>query len=299
MKFTVTGATGFIGNMLVNRLLEERHYVTTLSRSSKPGMPSQAAWAAWDPVSGEPPAEAITNADVIVHLAGEPVAQRWNPEVKRRIRDSRVIGTRNLVSGIQKAKFPPKTLISASAVGYYGDRGEETLTEQSAPGTGFLSDVCVEWEREARAAEAVIVRVVVVRIGIVLGRGGGALDKMLLPFRAGVGGKIGSGRQWMPWIHIDDLVNLFLFCATTSDLTGPVNGVGPQPVRNAAFTDALAAAVHRPAVMPVPAFALKLMMGEMAEVTLHSQRIIPAAATRAGFPFAFPTLQSALADVLK
>src|SRR4051794_7166838 len=161
-----------------------------LSRGRKPGMATQAGWAAWNPVSGEPPAEAITNADVVIHLAGEPVAQRWNAEVKQRIRDSRVFGTRNLVNGIQKARFPPRVLVSASAVGFYGDRGEETLTEASGPGSGFLPQVCVEWEREARAAEALGVRVVLLRIGIVLGRGGGALEKMLPPFRAGVGGKI-------------------------------------------------------------------------------------------------------------
>lgn len=299
MKFTVTGATGFIGKMLVNRLFEDRHYVTILSRKRNPNMPSQAAWAAWNPIAEEPPAEAITNADVVIHLAGEPVAQRWNAAVKQRIRDSRVLGTRNLVSGIQKAKFPPKMLISASAVGFYGDRGDETLTETSPPGAGFLSEVCVEWEREARAAEAMNVRVVVVRIGIVLGREGGALEQMLLPFRAGVGGKIGSGRQWMPWVHIQDLVDLFLFCTATGDLTGPVNGVAATPVRNADFTDALASTLHRPAIVPVPAFALKLLMGELAESALHSQRVLPVAATAAGFKHRFPDVRSALADVLK
>jgi uncharacterized protein (TIGR01777 family) len=279
--------------------LEDRHYVNVLGRTRKVDMGSRVAWAAWNPAVDEPPQESINNTDVVVHLAGEPVAQRWNADVKRRIAESRVLGTRNLVAGIRKAKYPPKVLVSASAVGYYGDRGDELLTEASPPGSGFLPDVCVQWEREALEAVNLGVRVAMVRIGIVLGSGGGALQKMLPAFKAGVGGKLGSGRQWMPWIHLKDLVNLFLFAAATAGLSGPVNGTSPEPVRNSDFTEALARTLHRPAVMPVPAFALKLLMGEMAGVTLESQRAVPAVARDAGFKHEFTDVSSALADVLK
>lgn len=298
MRFTVTGATGFIGKKLVDRLLEERHYVNILGRTRKVAVDSRAAWAAWNPLTEEPPPEAINNSDVVIHLAGEPVAQRWTEEVKRRIRESRVIGTRNMVRGIHKAKYPPKVLVSASAVGYYGDRGDEELTEASPPGEGFLPEVCAEWEREAQGAANAGVRVAMIRIGIVLGHGGGALEKMVPPFRLGIGGRIGSGHQWMPWIHIDDVVNLLVFAATQQDTRGPVNGSSPGPVRNSDFTEALAHALHRPAVIPVPTFGLKLLMGEMAEVTLQSQRVLPAAAMNAGFRFRFTDVRSALADVL-
>jgi uncharacterized protein (TIGR01777 family) len=248
-------------------------------------------------MQGPAPVDALQNADAIIHLAGEPVAQRWNSEVKRRIAESRSIGTRNLVDSLSRLDRKPAVLISASASGYYGDRGEETLTESSAPGSGFLPDVCVAWEREALKAEALGIRVVLMRTSIVLHPDGGALKQMLPPFKAGVAGRLGSGKQWMPWIHIDDLIRLFLFGSQTPGLKGPVNA-NAGAVRNEEFTADLARVLHRPAVIPTPIFGLKLLFGEMASVLLASQQMVPEAARRAGFEFQHPTLPGALADLL-
>jgi uncharacterized protein (TIGR01777 family) len=252
----------------------------------------------WDPVKGEPPAESLRDTGAVIHLAGEPVAQRWNDAVKGRIRGSRVIGTRNLVQAISKLPQRPSALICASAIGYYGSRGDDMLPEEAGPGSDFLAQTCVEWEKEAIAAGQYGLRVVRVRIGVVLDARGGALKRMLPPFKMGVGGKIGSGKQWMSWVHLDDLAGLFRF-ALENSISGPINGVAPYPVTNADFTKALAAAVHRPAIFPVPPFALKLMFGEMADVLLASQRVQPRQAETAGFRFKFPQLQPALADLLK
>jgi uncharacterized protein (TIGR01777 family) len=225
------------------------------------------------------------------------VAQRWSDDVKRRIRDSRVTGTRNLVAGLRAANPIPETLISASAVGFYGDRPGETLTESSPPGTGFLPEVCREWEREAEAVRDLGVRVALIRIGLVLGAGGGALEKMLPPFKLGVGGRLGAGTQYMPWIHLDDLCALFEF-ALVHPLHGPLNGSAPNPVTNAEFTRVLASTLHRPALIPVPRFAINLLYGEMAQILFQSQRAVPRAAESAGFRFKYPELGAALADVL-
>jgi uncharacterized protein (TIGR01777 family) len=234
----------------------------------------------------------------VIHLAGENVAQRWTAEARRRIRDSRVESTRNLVRALAKLERKPGVLVCASAVGYYGSRGDETLTEASAPGAGFLPDVCVAWEREAQAAEALGIRVVRMRTGVALDPRGGALKKLLPVFRMGAGGRLGDGRQWMPWIHLDDLAALFVF-VLENPVAGPVNAVAPQPVSNADFTRELALALHRPALLPVPALALRLLLGEMSEVLLASQRVVPQAAEAAGFRFRFPELGGALRDLLK
>jgi hypothetical protein len=293
MNYLVTGATGFIGRKLVGHLLAGGHSVNYLSRRRNPTMDSRAAFFCWNP--GEPPPlNAVPRLDAIVHLAGEPVAQRWTAEVKKRIITSRVDATRKLVDAIRELKYKPAVLVSASAVGYYGDRGEQILTEQSAPGTGFLAGVCVEWEREAMRAAGSGVRVVPVRIATVLGREGGALPKMLLPFRFGLGARLGAGRQWMPWIHVDDLVELLVFAATSPNVVGPLNGASPQPVTNADLTSALARAVHRPAFLSAPRFALRLALGEMSDVLFQSQRVLPAAVESAGFRFAYPRLEQAL-----
>ena len=234
----------------------------------------------------------------MIHLAGEPVAQRWSAAVKQRIRDSRVIGTRNLVQALAKLQSRPATLICASAVGYYGSRGDETLVESSPPGTGYLAEVCTAWEKEATAAEDLGMRVVRLRTGVVLDARGGALQRMLPPFRMGAGGKLGNGKQWMPWIHIQDLVGLIQF-ALVNPMKGPLNGVAPYPVSNADFTKALAAAVKRPAIFPVPGFALRVLFGEMSEILLASQRVLPKEAEAASFPFRYTQLAPALADLLK
>jgi uncharacterized protein (TIGR01777 family) len=297
MWIAITGASGLIGRRLVKVLGEAGHQLTVFSRHAVADLPGNVRLALWRP--GEaPPAGALMDADAIVHLAGENVAQRWTADAKRRIRDSRVEGTRTLVETLAALPRRPGALVCASAVGYYGSRGDEILDERSAPGTGFLPEVCVGWEREAQAAEALGLRVARLRIGIALDSGGGALARMLPPFRMGAGGRLGDGRQWMSWIHLDDLAELFRF-VLESGISGPVNGVAPNPARNADFTKALAHAINRPAMLPVPEFALRLLFGEMAEVLLGSQRVAPRAALEAGFRFRRPELETALADLLK
>jgi uncharacterized protein len=260
-------------------------------------LPAGVRLALWKPGQA-PPAEALADADAIVHLAGENVAQRWTADARRRILGSRVEGTRRLVEALAGLPRRPAALVCASAIGYYGDCGDAILDETSAPGAGFLPEVCVAWEREALAAEALGRRVARLRIGVVLDRRGGALARMLPPFRMGAGGRLGDGRQWMSWIHLDDLAGLFRF-ALENNLAGPVNAVAPNPARNADFTRTLAGALHRPAFVPVPGFALRLLFGEMAEVLLGSQRVHPKAAQSAGFRYRFPDLAPALKDLLR
>ncbi len=297
MKIAVSGGTGFIGRRIVERLLENGHYVGVWSRH--PGRENRAAVASyyWDPLAGEPPVNSINTMDAVIHLAGEPVAQRWNAAVKSRIRDSRVLGTRRLVDAIAKAQHKPKVLVSASAIGYYGDRGEEILTESSAPGTGFLVDVCGAWEAEADRAAQFGLRVVKLRIGFVLGKGGGALAQMVPAFRASVGGRLGSGKQWMPWVHIGDVADMFVH-AVENDVAGVWNATSPNPATNAAFTREMAKTLHRPAVFPVPPFALKVLFGELAQHMLDSARVIPDAALKANYPFRYPELGPALRNLL-
>jgi hypothetical protein len=295
MKLTLTGATGFIGRRLVNRLMAERHELNILSRTPRPG--HRPRYFEWNPARQDPPAAAFEGCDAVIHLAGEPLAQRWTAAAKERIRASRVEATQRLVRAIAALPDRPRTLISASAIGYYGSRGDEVLTEESARGEGFLPDVCGAWEREAEVAAEMGLRVVRVRAGVVLGHGG-ALEKMLPPFRAGVGGRLGSGRQWMSWVHIDDLVELFVLAVRNEAVSGPLNATAPNPLTNSEFTRLLARALHRPALVPVPALALKLMFGEMASVLLGSQRVIPAAAQRAGFEFRYPKAGAALQKIV-
>jgi uncharacterized protein (TIGR01777 family) len=234
----------------------------------------------------------------VIHLAGEPVAQRWTHAAKRRILGSRVAGTRTIVDAIGLCRQKPEVLISASGVGYYGSRGDEILTEGASPGSDFLAGVCQAWEAEARKAEAFGVRVVNPRIGLVLDAAGGALEKMLLPFKFGVGGRIGSGAQWVSWIHLSDLIGLVRFAILEPSLHGPLNAVAPDPVTNAEFTKELAAALHRPAIFPVPGLVLKLAVGEMSEMLLGSQRVLPEGAQAAGFRFRYAKLADALAEIL-
>lgn len=294
MRITITGATGLIGGVLRQHLAAQNHELRCLSRRA----PTQPGWYAWGPGSGTPPQESLEGSDAVIHLAGEPVAQRWNAEVKRRIRSSREQGTQALVAGLAALPRKPGALVSASAIGYYGDRADEVLTEQAFPGSDFLSGVCVEWERSAHLADALGVRVVCIRIGIVLAARGGALGKMLPPFRLGLGGPIAGGQAWMSWIHLEDLARLFAWAVENPGVRGPVNAVSPGAVRNAAFTRSLGAALHRPALFPVPALALKLMYGEMARVVLGSQHVVPDVATQSGFQFRWPDLDPALRDLI-
>lgn len=298
MKITISGASGLVGRRLFQVLSEAGHSVHVLSRHASTHLPGAAGLWVWDPLQAPPPVESVARADVVVHLAGEPVAQRWSDEVKRRIRESRVTGTRQLVDVLAGLGRKPAALVCASAIGYYGDRGDEVLNESAPPGRGFLPGICIEWEREARAAEALGVRVATIRIGIVLDRRGGALPQMLTPFRLGVGGRLGPGQQWMSWIHLDDLAELFRF-VIEQPVSGALNGVAPEPVRNVEFTRLLAEGLHRPAVFPVPRMALRALFGEMAGVLLESQRVTPRAAEAAGFRFRFPQLRPALADLLR
>ena len=293
MNITLTGASGFLGKRLIQTLQTSQHKLRVLGRRPVEG----AEFFAWDSLTGEPPAGALAGTNAVIHLAGEPVAQRWTPEVKRRILDSRVIGTRNLLHALSTQSPRPEVLISASAIGIYGSRGDEILTEASTHGKGFLTEVGEAWEREAEMAESLGIRVIRLRIGVVLGQGGGALEKMLPPFRLGLGCRLGSGRQWISWIHIEDVVNLIAF-ALQEKISGPVNATAPNPVTNAGFTQQLGAALHRPAAFAVPGFALKLAYGEMAEVVLEGQRVLPAAALKAGYHFRFPNLEPALAQIL-
>lgn len=297
MNYLITGATGFIGQRLVNYLLSNGHEVNYLGKQRSMALDGRAAFHLWKR-NEEPSLNSVPRLDTIVHLAGEPVAQRWNEKVKQAIYSSRVDGTRKLVTAIGNLRHKPSVLVSASAVGIYGNRGDEILTEKSAPGKDFLADACLGWEREALRAGEFGVRVVTVRIGIVLGSQGGALKQMLVPFRLGAGGPLGSGKQWMPWITLQDVVRLFVFAAEQESVHGALNGSAPEPVTNAEFTKALSKVVHRPAVVPVPKFALRLAFGQMADSMLASQRVIPEAAQQAGFQFEHSKIEEALRSVI-
>jgi uncharacterized protein len=297
MNIVVTGGSGFLGRRLL-AALQERHSVCMLSRHADAPVPAGVEVAVWHPETGPAPAAALGAADAVIHLAGEPVAQRWTDAARRRILESRVLGTRNLVLGLSRLDGPARTLVSASAIGYYGSRGDEPLTEESRPGRGFLPEVCAAWEHEAAVAERFGARVVRLRIGVVLSPAGGAMARMLPAFRAGAGGRLGTGEQWMSWVHIDDLVRMIEF-ALSNDVRGAMNATAPEPVTNRDFTRSLASALRRPAVIPVPAFALRLLFGEMSEVLLASQRVLPKAAEEAGYVFRHSRLGPALQALLR
>jgi hypothetical protein len=292
MRVTVTGAGGLIGSRVVELLTERGDEVTILSRSERPGA------IRWDPLAGPAPTQALDGRDAVIHLAGEPIAQRWSAGVREAIRTSRTVGTDKLVAGIEAASPRPRVLVSASAVGYYGNRGAERLTEESAPGEGYLAQVCVDWETAAGGARELGLRVCSLRTGVVLDRHGGALAKMLPPFLAGVGGPVAGGRQYISWIGVGDLAALYLAACDDDRYDGSFNATAPEPVTNAEFSRALGRALHRPAVMPVPAFALKLLFGEMAEIVTDSQNAVPARLLELGHSFARPSLDDALADAL-
>jgi hypothetical protein len=283
MRIGVTGASGFVGRRLVELAAERGHAVVRFGRSE--------ADRVWDPAAAPPD---LKDLDAVVHLAGDPVAEgRWTRAKMARIRDSRVAGTRALAAAFGPGG--PKTLVSASAIGYYGDRADEELTEDSAPGTDFLAGVCREWEEEARKAPA---RVALVRIGIVLGPGGGALAKMLTPFKLGLGGRLGSGRQWMSWVHRDDLAALLLHAAENDAVTGPLLGTAPNPVANHDFTKTLGRVLGRPTILPMPRWQVRLLFGRIAEVLCGSQRCRALRPAASGFAFRHPDLEAALREIL-
>jgi uncharacterized protein (TIGR01777 family) len=294
-KILVSGSTGLIGTALLSALRTSGYEVTCLVRGGTSGKEQ----IGWDPARPLAP-ESVSGFDAVVHLAGESIVGRWTDAKKRRIRESRVQGTRNLAAALAAAPQRPQLLISASAIGYYGDRGEETLREDSSSGDGFLPEVCREWEEAAEPVAKVGIRCVQIRIGVVLSASGGALHAMLLPFRMGVGGKMGSGRQWMSWVHIDDLVGAVQHVIKCDTLRGPVNVVAPNPVRNAEFTKVLSSVLSRPAIFPMPAFAARLVFGQMGdELLLVSQRVEPAKLLTSGYSFKKSDLKTALEAILK
>ncbi|HEX4804467.1 MAG TPA: TIGR01777 family oxidoreductase [Conexibacter sp.] len=303
MRVTLTGATGLIGARLVATLARRGDEVTVLSRDparARERLGSGIHAERWDALHEPAPASALAGRDAVVHLAGEPVAQRWSAAAKERIRTSRESGTANLVAGLRGAEPRPAALVSASAVGYYGPRGDEEVAESEPPGDDFLAQVCVAWERAALAAAELGMRVAIVRTGIVLDAHGGALAKMLPPFRAGAGGPVAGGRQWMPWIHVDDLVGLYVAALDGADdgWSGPLNGSAPQPVTNRDFSKALGRALHRPALAPVPGLALRALYGEMAEIVTTGQRAVPARPLALGYRFRHAELDEALRSAL-
>jgi hypothetical protein len=298
MTIVIAGGTGFLGAPLVSTLARDGHDVVVLTRRSRggPANPS-SAYVGWTP-NGEtgPWASLIDGAGAVVNLAGESIAgRRWSAAHKQRVRDSRVQATRSLATAIRSAAHPPPVFVSGSAVGYYGPLGDQPVTEDAPAGSDFLARVCVEWEGEAAPAAGGSTRVVLVRTGLVLERDGGALPPMLPPFKLGVGGPVGSGRQYWPWIHRDDWVALVRWAIATPSVIGPINATAPNPVTNAEFSRALGRALHRPAFMPAPAFALRLLLGEMADaLVLSGQRAIPAKATSSGFTFKYSNVDEAL-----
>lgn len=300
MKIAVTGGTGFIGQALCETLAARGDSLVALLR--QPGsagtLPPGTERIQWNSTAGPPPPCAFAGVDGIVHLAGESVARRWTPERKRRIRESRVTGTRHLVEALAALEERPRVLVSASAIGIYGDRGDETLTEESPPGRGFLAAVCVDWEEATARAAALGVRVTRVRLGVVLDAGGGALAQMLIPFKLGLGGPTGSGRQWISWVHRADVVGLILHALDQPAAAGALNATAPEPVPNRDFARTLGTALRRPARMPMPALALRLAFGEMATVLLSSQRVLPARTEASGYRFRFPVLEPALRHIV-
>ncbi|MBI4239245.1 MAG: TIGR01777 family protein [Deltaproteobacteria bacterium] len=297
MRILITGGTGFVGRALVAQCVADGHHCTLLTRGvTEPILvSSQLTHRPWDPFQPGPWQAAVEGIDAVIHLAGESVAARqWSMAQRMRITQSRVVSTQLLVEAIGRAAQPPATLLCASAIGYYGDGGESWLTEAHAAGDDFLAQVCREWEAAARAATAWGTRVVSLRIGLVLGPNGGALARMLPAFRLGLGGRLGPGDQWMSWIHRDDLIALLCFALHDARVHGPVNAVSPSPVRNRDFTQCLAALLHRPAVCPLPAPLLRLLLGERAQLLLASQRVSAAHALALGFQFSQPELAGAL-----
>lgn len=306
LRVTVTGASGLIGAKLVKSLQGRGAHVTVLTRDPTRAKAKlgEVEALSWDPISEPAPAHALAGRDAVIHLAGEPVAQRWSAKVKRAIRESRSIGTRNLIEGIAQVKDNeraghPRTLVSSSAIGYYGAHGEEPLDEDAPPGRDFLAEVCVEWEAAAAAAGPQLgMRAVQLRTGVVLDRSGGALGKMLPAFRLGVGGPVAGGSQYMSWIHAQDVVGMMLAAIEDERWTGPFNATAPEPVSNHDFSKALGRVLKRPSLLPVPGLALHALYGDMAEIVTSGARVMPAKSLVLGFQFAHPQLDEALRSAI-
>ena len=304
MRVLVSGSTGFLGSALLETLERQGHTVTRLVRpgtAHKVVAGIRAQTVAWDPVAGQFDSAGAEGADALIHLAGASIAGgRWNASRKQLLRSSRIDATRHLIGALAKLQRPPRVIVAASAIGYYGNRGDEALTEASAPGNDFLAEACREWESETARGAEFGARVVNLRFGIILAAHGGALPRMALPFKLGAGGRLGNGRQWMSWLTLQETISIIQFALATPGLTGPVNTVTPNPVRNSDFTGVLAKTLHRPALFPAPAFALRLALGEMADaLLLISQRVMPSKLADSGYRFMQPNLGGALAEVFR
>jgi uncharacterized protein len=307
MRVFLTGGTGLVGTPLVKRLVNRGDEVLVLTRRSAaardlfgPGVTAVEG----DPVQSGDWMDKVAGCDGVISLVGENLfSHRWNAAFKQLLVDSRVKSTHNVAQALMKsprrADGSPKVLVSASAIGIYGPHGDEELTEDSPPGSDFLSDLCMQWEKAARTVESAGIRCAMVRVGVVLDKKGGALAKLLTPFKLGAGGPVGSGKQWMSWIHHDDLGSVFLLALDNAEASGPLNGTAPNPATNRDFSKALGRALHRPAFLPTPAFALRLALGEVADVVTNGQRVLPKRPLALGMRFQFPTLDAALADVLR
>lgn len=307
MRVFVTGGSGLIGTRLIRALHGRGDAVVLLTRrpdAVRPALGSVCTLVAGDPMKPGPWTEAVDDCDAVVNLAGENIfARRWNDDFKKVLLDSRVQTTENVVQALARrprtASGAPKVLVNASAVGYYGPRGDEELTEDSPAGDDFLARICVAWEAAARKAEAQGVRVSLVRIGVVLAKEAGPLAMLLTPFRLGAGGPVGSGRQWMSWVHAADIVGILLLALDNAAAQGPINGTAPQPVTNRDFSTALGRALHRPSFLPTPAFGLKVLLGGVSEIITTGQRVLPRKAQALGYTFKFPSIDAALQDLLR
>ena len=295
MKILITGGTGFIGTLLSDELVNSGHELFILTRSDKTNT-RNINFIQWKSLRLEELPSLVSQVDIVINLAGESIVnKRWTKKQKDLLYKSRIITTQLLVNAINNANKKPKKLINASAVGIYGNRGDEKLIETSSPGNDFLANICKDWEAETNKVKT---NVAILRIGIVLSRGGGALEKILPPFKMFIGGPLGSGKQWMPWIHIKDIAGLIKFAIENDNVTGILNATSPNPVTNKEFSNILGKVLHRPSFMPVPAFALRLLLGEMADLLLGGQKVIPERAIQIGYKFKYPDLESALRKIL-
>ena len=293
----VTGASGFVGSRLCSAAVEYGHRVIALSRTPETAaalLPHAERVEAWRPDSELVPSSALNDIGAVVHLSGETIGARWNPDKKQRIRESRVNSTNQLVESLSKVETKPEVLVCASAIGFYGEGGDEEFTEDSPPGNDFLAEVCQDWELAAQKAEALGIRVVRVRLGHVLGKDGGLLKTMLPPFQMGLGGRLGSGTQWMSWIHIDDVAGIILYAIENQNVNGALNATAPTPITNIEFTKTLGRVIQRPTLFPVPTFALKLRFGEFTDFVLMSQRVLPEITSSVGYDFRYADIESAL-----
>ena len=299
MKVLITGGTGFVGKVLVKQLLAAGDEVVILTRNvgrAALSLGSQCKYFRWDDSNSLPPLEAFAGVDGVINLMGESISKRWDENQKKKIYDSRIFGTKKLVEAIEQLPVKPKVFVSTSAIGIYGNRGSEEITESSTLADDFLSKVCKDWENEANKVKNAGLRVVIIRVGVVLGRGGGALQKLVPLFKLGAGGPVGTGLQYMSWIQVEDLANMYCEVLKNNTLKGVLNGTAPNPVTNAQFTNMLGKVLHRPAFMPAPAFAMKLVLGEMSQIVLEGQKVLPTKFKETHFRYQYPTLEMALKE---